>query len=162
MTTPIRSTSDVLRTAANIVFCAAQIAIPPLLQIPGFFGIAGMQDIGMRSPQSQSMLPPPNFSFANWGPIFAAMLACAVYQALPVKLSNARLRRIKWWTAAAMALNASWEFVTVAQGVDYMDEDYRSPDTSVKNLRVNINILEAAARGMTTLEELQNIQAPGN
>lgn len=115
-----RSTSDILRAASNIVFCIAQIAVPPLSAIPGFFGIAGMQDIGTRSAQSPSLLTPPSFSFAIWGLIFAALSGYAVYQALPSRLTNALLRRIGWWTAAAMALNASWELVTVWQGITWI------------------------------------------
>ncbi len=120
MATANRSLSDVVRAIANLVFCAAQIGVPPLTQIPGFFGIAAMQDIGTRSGQSPSLLTPPGFSFAIWGLIFAALSAYAVYQALPANLSNARLRHIGWWTAAAMALNAVWEFVTAWQGITWI------------------------------------------
>jgi hypothetical protein len=120
MTTTHRSPADVLRAVSNIVFCIAQIAVPRLTEIPGFFGIAGMQDMATRSAQSPSLLTPPGFSFAIWGLIFAALSGYAIYQALPSNLSNARLRRIGWWTAAGMALNAAWSFVTAWTGISWV------------------------------------------
>ncbi|AQR63088.1 hypothetical protein BZG35_16575 [Brevundimonas sp. LM2] len=77
----------------------------------------GVNDIGTRSVQSPALFTPPGFTFAIWGVIFLGMLAYAIFQALHGKLTDPRLRRIGWWTASAMALNASWELVTVETGV---------------------------------------------
>lgn len=107
------------RIGLNLFFMLAQAAVPTATQIPGLIDVPGLTDIGTRSAQSRSLLTPPDFSFAIWGLIFAAMAGYAVYQALPANWANARLRRVGWWTAAAMALNTAWEFVTAWQGITF-------------------------------------------
>jgi hypothetical protein len=108
---------DGLRIGLNLFMMLAQVAVPALTQIPGFIDVPGFTDIGTRSAQSRSLLTPPDFSFAIWGLIFSAIAGYAVYQALPANWANARLRRVGGWTAAAMALNSAWEFVTAWRGI---------------------------------------------
>ncbi len=103
--------ADRVRAFANIVFAVAQAVAS---QVTAQMGVT---DIGTRSAQSPSLFTPPDFTFAIWGLIFLGMSAYAVYQALPSNLANARLRQIGWWTAAAMALNAAWELITVEYGI---------------------------------------------
>ena len=110
---------DGLRIGLNLLLMVAQAAVPAVTQIPGFIDVQGLTDIGTRSAQSPSLLTPPDFSFAIWGLIFAAMAGYAVYQALPANWADARLRRVGWWTAAAMALNTAWEFVTAWRGITF-------------------------------------------
>jgi translocator protein len=102
---------DRIRASANIVFAVAQVLAAQVT------AVMGITDIGTRSEQSPALFTPPGFTFAIWGIIFLGMAAYAIYQALPGNLANARLRRIGWWTATAMALNAAWELVTVEYGV---------------------------------------------
>ena len=111
---------DGLRIGSNLLLMLAQVAVPAVTQIPGFINIPGLTDIGTRSAQSPSLLTPPDFSFAIWGLIFAAMAGYAVYQALPANWANARLRRLGGWTAAAMGLNATWEFVAAWLGITFV------------------------------------------
>jgi hypothetical protein len=110
---------DGLRIGSNLFFTLAQAAVPAATQIPGLINVPGLTDIGTRSAQSPSLLTPPDFSFAIWGLIFAAMAGYAVYLALPANWANARLRRVGGWTAAAMALNTAWEFVTAWRGITF-------------------------------------------
>jgi translocator protein len=102
---------DWFRAALNIGLAPLQVVAPFLTQVPG------VTDIGTRSDQSPSQFTPPDFTFAIWGLIFLGMLAFAVYQALPRNLANPLLRRVGWWAAAAMALNAAWELHVVAAGI---------------------------------------------
>jgi hypothetical protein len=110
---------DGLRIGLNLLLMVAQAAVPAVTQIPAFIDVPGLTDIGTRSAQSPSSLTPPDFSFAIWGLIFAAMAGYAVYQALPANWAAAQLRRVGWWTAAAMALNTTWEFVTAWRGITF-------------------------------------------
>lgn len=111
---------DGLRIGLNLLLMVAQVAVPAVTQIPGFINIPGLTDIGTRSAQSPSLLTPPDFSFAIWGLIFAAMAGYTVYQALPANWANARLRRLGGWTSAAMGLNATWEFITAWLGIIFV------------------------------------------
>ena len=111
---------DGLRIGSKLLLMLAQVAVPGVTQSPGFIGIPGLTDIGTRSGQSPSLLTRPDFSFAIWGLIFAAMAGFAVYQALPANWANARLRRLGGWTAAAMGLNATWEFVAAWLGITFV------------------------------------------
>ena len=110
---------DALRIGLNLLLMLAQAAVPAVTQIPGLINVPGLTDIGTRSAQSPSLLTPPDFSFAIWGLIFAAMAGYTVYQALPANWTDARLRRVGGWTAAAMGLNAAWEFVTAWLGITF-------------------------------------------
>jgi hypothetical protein len=110
---------DGLRIGLNLLLMLAQAAVPAVTQIPGFINVPGLTDIGTRSAQSPSLLTPPDFSFAIWGLIFIAMAGYAVFQALPSNWTNARLRRVGGWTAAAMGLNTAWEFVTAWLGITF-------------------------------------------
>ena len=111
---------DGLRIGSNLLLMLAQVTVPAVTQIPGFINIPGLTDIGTRSAQSPSLLTPPDFSFAIWGLIFAAMAGYGVYEALPANWANARLRRLGGWTAAAMGLNATWEFVAAWLGITFV------------------------------------------
>jgi translocator protein len=103
--------ADRARVRANIVCAVAQVVAS---QVTAQMGVS---DIGTRSAQSPSLFTPPDFTFGIWGLIFLGMTAYAIYQALPGNLASSRLRRVGWWTAAAMALNAAWELVTVEYGI---------------------------------------------
>lgn len=108
----LTTTSDWARAIANIVLALFQPFAPFTLQTNG------VNDIATRSAQSTSLFTPPDFTFAIWGLIFLGMIAYGVYQILPKSLSNIRLRKIGWWTAAAMALNVAWMLQVILFGLN--------------------------------------------
>ena len=108
----LTTTSDWARSITNIALALFQ----PFAQFT--VQTAGVNDIATRSAQSTSLFTPPNFTFAIWGVIFIGMIAYGVYQILPRNISNIRLRKIGWWTAAAMALNVAWMLQVILFGLN--------------------------------------------
>ncbi len=102
---------DWLRAALNVGFAVLQPFAPVLT------AVWGVNDIATRSDESPSQFTPPDFTFTIWGLIFLGMVVLAVYQALPRNLASPLLRRVGWWTAAAMALNVAWMLHVVAAGI---------------------------------------------
>lgn len=103
---------DRVRGGANLLLALTQVLAAPLLSAAGIG-----EDIGARSAQSPALFTPPGFSFAIWGPIYLAMIMYGLHSVLPSRLADPRLRRIGWWTAAAMLCNTLWPVVTVIHGV---------------------------------------------
>jgi len=66
-------------------------------------------DVGALSDANRTLVVPADYAFAIWGPIFLLCAAYAVYQALPAQRTDALLRRIGWWTAAAFIGNGLWQ-----------------------------------------------------
>jgi hypothetical protein len=99
------------RVISNLLFAVVQPFAPVIAM--AFGGL----DIGAQSDRWTSMFTPPDFAFAIWGLIFIAMIVYGIHQALPNNWANARLRRIGWFTAAAMGLNIAWMIVTPLVGL---------------------------------------------
>ena len=54
---------------------------------------------------------PAGYVFSIWGLIYLALIAFAVYQALPAQRENPALRRIGYWFAGSCLANAAWIFL---------------------------------------------------
>lgn len=102
---------DRLRVGANLVLAIAQIAATQV----HLLGLG--QSIGARSQQSPALSTPPGWAFGIWSLIYLGLIAYAVWQALPAQRHEPALRRVGWWTAAAMLLGGAWAIVTQWQGV---------------------------------------------
>jgi len=55
-----------------------------------------------------TLLAPASTAFTIWSFIYAGLVLFAVYQALPSKGADSRLRATSWWVLASMLLNAVW------------------------------------------------------
>ena len=85
---------------AVLLLTVAQVAIT-------FLPLAGVgESIGQRSAEAPTLITPPGWSFAIWGPIYAALAVHAVWQALPA--NHLRLAPPRGWVAAGLALNTLW------------------------------------------------------
>lgn len=55
-----------------------------------------------------TLLAPAGPAFSIWSVIYAGLCAYIVYQWFPSQRSSHRQRRLGWWGAASMLLNAAW------------------------------------------------------
>lgn len=55
-----------------------------------------------------TLLAPASAAFAIWSFIYAGLVIFAVYQFLPSRATDPRLRATSWWVLASMLLNAAW------------------------------------------------------
>ena len=81
---------DNARQAANVIAVVITLAVNALANIIPFNG----QTTGEVSDRFQVFFVPAGYVFAIWGVIYLALIAFAVYQALPSQTANPRLRRV--------------------------------------------------------------------
>jgi hypothetical protein len=99
-------TGDVVRGAALGAAAAAQVLVP----------LVGPRLAGTRegAERYDTVITPPGYAFAIWGPIFAGCVANAVQHALPDRRAAAANRASGWPLAGAYALNAAWSVAAQA------------------------------------------------
>lgn len=61
-----------------------------------------------------TLIAPGAGAFRIWSVIYTGMLALAIWQALPGQRRDRRQRRLGWWVAASLGLNALWILVVQA------------------------------------------------
>ena len=69
------------------------------------------QTTGAISDRFPVLFTPAGYVFSIWGLIYIALLAFAIYQALPSQRANPRLERIGWWFALSCLFNCAWIFL---------------------------------------------------
>ncbi len=67
-------------------------------------------DTGQISDSIPSLFTPAGYVFSIWGVIYLALIAFAVYQALPAQRDNARLNAIGYWFIISNLFNSAWIF----------------------------------------------------
>ena len=67
-------------------------------------------DTGQISDSIPSLFTPAGYVFSIWGVIYLALIAFAVYQALPAQRNNPRLEKIGWWFTISNLFNSAWIF----------------------------------------------------
>lgn len=95
--------ADVLRSTALSAACAAFVTVPNLGALLGE---------GENVERYGTVITPPDYAFAVWGPIFAG---CVADTALQCRAHRRRLpssRRTGWPLAGAYALNALWSIAS--------------------------------------------------
>lgn len=111
---PSRTTrSDVTRAAAVTVSEIACVA-GSLLGAGVFGGPPVAQAAGGALSADATLLAPAGPAFAIWSVIYLGLAVYTVLQWLPGRLSSPLHRRIGWWVAASMLLNAGWLLVVRA------------------------------------------------
>ena len=98
---------DALRQSVNLVAVIVTIAINGLANALPLNG----KSTGEISDQFQVYFVPAGYVFSIWGLIYVALVAFAVYQALPAQRDNPRLRRIGPLFALSCAANTAWLFL---------------------------------------------------
>lgn len=91
--------TDVIRSAALGSTCAAFVAIPNL---------GALLNDGEGTARYDTVITPPDYAFAVWGPIFAGCIADTVFQCRAHGRRLSTSRRTGWPLAGAYTLNALW------------------------------------------------------
>lgn len=101
---------DRVRGPLLVALALLQIVTPALPAL----GIG--QDIGTRSAEAPTLITPPGWAFAVWGPIYLGLILYAVWSALPRNRARPIVRRVAPFAAIGIALNALWPVVYQLQG----------------------------------------------
>lgn len=97
---------DTLRQAINVLAVVATIVVNGLANALPLNG----QTTGEISDRFDVYFVPAGYVFSIWGLIYVALVAFAVYQALPAQRENPRLRRVGYLFALSCAANVAWLF----------------------------------------------------
>lgn len=95
---------DSLRQWVNVIAVIATIAVNGLANLLPFNG----QTTAEISNRFEVYFVPAGYVFSIWGLIYVALLAFAVYQALPAQRTNPRLRRIGPLFVLSCLANSLW------------------------------------------------------
>lgn len=98
---------DTLRQSANLLAVIATIVINGLANALPLNG----QTTGEISDRFQVYFVPAGYVFSIWGLIYLALVAFAIYQALPSQRDNPRLRSIGYLFAVSCLANIAWLFL---------------------------------------------------
>jgi hypothetical protein len=98
---------DIVRQAVNLLATVATITINGLANALPING----QTTGEISDRFRVYFVPAGYVFSIWGLIYLALMAFAVYQALPGQRENPRLRRIGYLFALGCVANSAWIFL---------------------------------------------------
>lgn len=102
-----RSTRDIVRQVT--VAASAVIAVIGSYVGSGAAGGTPIQDAaGGALSATATPIAPDGPAFAIWGVIYVGLVAYAVWQLLPAQSAALRHRRLGYWIAASLLLNAAW------------------------------------------------------
>jgi hypothetical protein len=109
------ASADVVRQVVVVV--GAVLAIVLAAFGSGAFGGTSVSGAsGGALSADATPIAPATTAFSIWSVIYAGLVAYAVYQALPGQRAVDRHRRLGYWVAASMLLNAAWLFAAVQLG----------------------------------------------
>lgn len=97
---------DVLRQIAVIVTILVTLVVNGLANALPLNGY----NTGQISDQFKVYFVPAGYVFSIWGLIYIALIAFAIFQALPAQRQNPRLRAAGWWIALGGLANSAWIF----------------------------------------------------
>ena len=98
---------DIVRQAVNLLATVATIVVNGLANALPING----QTTGEISDRFRVYFVPAGYVFSIWGLIYLALIAFAVYQALPAQRENPHLRRIGYLFALSCVANSAWIFL---------------------------------------------------
>ncbi|MBI5294674.1 MAG: tryptophan-rich sensory protein [Chloroflexi bacterium] len=97
---------DQLRRIAVIVTILATLVVNGLANTLPLNGL----NTGQISDRFNVYFVPAGYVFSIWGLIYLALIAFAVFQALPSQRENPRLRATGWWISLGGLANSVWIF----------------------------------------------------
>ncbi len=109
-----RETRPADTVRSTVVAVSALVAV-----VGGFLGSGAVvgtpidEAAGGALSASATLVAPGGPAFSIWSVIYAGLVVLAVYQLLPRQRVDARQRRVGWWLAASLLLNAAW--ISIAQ-----------------------------------------------
>jgi hypothetical protein len=123
MTPPAAATSPVQtregRTDAlrQVVVAASAVlaVLGTAIGVGAFGGTPIAQAAGGALSADATLVAPAGPAFAIWTPIYAGLVGYALWQLAPARRADPRQRRVGWWVAVTMLLNAAW-ILTVQSG----------------------------------------------
>jgi hypothetical protein len=98
---------DIVRQAVNLIAIIVTIGVNGLANALPING----QTTGEVSDRFDVYFAPAGYVFSIWGLIYLALMAFAVYQALPAQRENPHLRRIGYLFALGCVANSAWIFL---------------------------------------------------
>jgi benzodiazapine receptor len=98
---------DTVRQVINVLAVAVTLVVNGLANALPLNG----KTTGAVSDQFKVFFVPAGYVFSIWGLIYIALIAFAIYQALPAQRENPRLRRVGYWFALSCAANVVWLFL---------------------------------------------------
>jgi len=98
---------DIVRQAVNLLATVVTIVVNGLANALPING----QTTGEISDRFRVYFVPAGYVFSIWGLIYLALIAFAVYQALPAQRENPHLRRIGYLFALGCVANSAWIFL---------------------------------------------------
>lgn len=98
---------DIQRQLAVIVTVIVTIVINGLANALPLNG----QNTGEISDRFQVYFVPAGYVFSIWGLIYLGLIAFTIFQALPARRENPRLRATGWWIALGGLANGAWIFL---------------------------------------------------
>ena len=109
------ASADVVRQVVVVVGAVLAIVLAAIGS--GAFGGTSVSGAsGGALSADATPIAPATTAFSIWSVIYAGLVAYAVYQALPGQRAVDRHRRLGYWVAASMLLNAGWLFAAVQLG----------------------------------------------
>jgi hypothetical protein len=98
---------DVLRQISVVLTILATLVINGLANALPLNGL----NTGQISDRFNVYFVPAGYVFAIWGLIYLGLIAFAIFQALPSKRENPRLRATGWWISLGGLANCVWIFL---------------------------------------------------
>jgi hypothetical protein len=98
---------DILRQISVVITILATIVVNALANALPING----QNTGEISDRFQVYFVPAGYVFSIWGLIYIALIAYAIFQALPSQRENPRLRATGWWVSLGGLANSVWIFL---------------------------------------------------
>jgi len=96
-------------TRQVVVVVSAVVAIVGSVIGSGLAGGTPIQDAaGGALSASATPIAPAGGAFSIWSIIYLGLVAYAIWQALPAHRTDTRQRRLGYWVAASLVLNAAW------------------------------------------------------
>jgi TspO/MBR family len=97
------------RVRQSVVIASMVMAIIGSFIGSGAAGGTPIQDaVGGALSADSTLIAPAGPAFSIWSIIYAGLIAYAIWQALPAQAADNRQRRVGYWVAASLLLNAAW------------------------------------------------------
>ena len=108
-----QTTTDVVRMV-TVTIAEVLCVLGTMAGVGVFGGPEVAQAAGGALSAEATLIAPATQAFSIWSVIYLGLAAYTIWQWLPQQRTAVRHRRIGWWVAASMVLNAGWLLVVQA------------------------------------------------